>query len=150
MLRIVGAENEYIEDFVDTTELGALVGGQIFDDELQEILGYYWARWFPLTLRDIELMLVLMPTSRSADKMAFAFRYSKDTQLTLVEPSEIWVDIFNRGTPVTVEEAMTDKASVYNQALELVLFAIGNDASISGHIRELGSVAPSNRPAHEP
>lgn len=135
MLQIECTESEYVDDFADSDAIGALARGDVYDGK--QGVAFYFARWFAEELGDIELLIVFLPSQRSASQCSLAFRYSKDTQLRPVEPSSVWIDWSTFALPMSVQEATTFHAATYEHAIEIATLILHDDPAIREYVQEL-------------
>lgn len=137
MFTIYGAKSEYVDDFADTHEIGVLARGDVYDGERGVAL--YVARWFPERRTDIELLVVLLPTTESASRCSLAFRYSKNESLGLVDPSSIWIDWTPHALPISVHDGTTTYCESYDLALEVARLALSDHATIRDYVAEISA-----------
>lgn len=135
MLRIEGEESEYIDDFVDTRDVGELARGDIYEGE--KGVAFYKARWFSERRSEIELLVVLAPCALNGDHCSLSIRVGAN-KLELVEPSSIWIDWSPMALPITPHEANTYHLEARDRAIQIAAFVLENDRAIREYAQEIG------------
>jgi hypothetical protein len=101
-MRLANTESELTTEFADTTELGALARGDVFDGET--VLAYYFARWFPERTSDLEMLVVLVT---SPNHISVGFGASPDGTLRFTD--DLWMD----WSPLAIHSSVSEATATY-------------------------------------
>ncbi len=137
MLAIEGAENEYVDDFADTVEVGVWARGDVYDGNVG--VAFYVARWFPERRSEIELLVVLLPLQPSGSQCSLALRYSGMGPFRVVDPQSIWMDWTPHAIPISAEEATTVYPQAHDRAIKVAQLVLAQDPAIREYAQELGT-----------
>jgi hypothetical protein len=132
MFRIEEGGSDYVDDFTDSCEIGALARGDIYEGERG--VAFYAARWFAEQQSEIELLVVLVPREANGSYHSLAFRYGSK-ELRLLEPSKIWIDWTPMALPIPPDEANTFHSGARDRAQLVAEFILVQDKAISEYAR---------------
>ena len=113
--------SEFTDEFADTSNLGALASGDVYDDD--QAIGYYYARWFPDQADSLELLVVL---ASNPQHIAVGFR---GWHLECVDADSLWVDWGAHALLTTAADALHTYPDVGRRARALAEFVLCNDAA---------------------
>jgi len=136
MLRIEEGGSDYVADFTDSCEIGAISRGDVYEGERG--VAFYVARWFAELQSEIELLVVLVPSEAIGSYHSLAFRYGSK-ELRLVDPSKIGIDWTPIALPIAPDEANTFHSSARDRAQLVAEFILVRDKAISEYARTFGA-----------
>jgi hypothetical protein len=124
-MRLASTESELTDEFADTSELGALARGDVFDGETA--IAYYFARWFPgIAARDLELLMVLVS---NPSPISVGFRVSTNGILRFAD--DLWMDWSAHSVVTTAAEAQTTFVELGQRARVVAEFVLDHDPALT-------------------
>jgi hypothetical protein len=108
-MTLANTESELTSEFADTSELGALARGDVFEDT--NCVAYYFARWFPERAGELDLLIVLVS---NPNHISIGFRVSTDGTVRFAD--DLWMDWSAHAIVTTATEAQTIYAALGQRA----------------------------------
>jgi hypothetical protein len=122
-MTLANTESERTDEFADTSELGALARGDVFEGA--NCVAYYIARWFPECASDLELLLVLVS---NPSHISIGFRVSPDGILRFAD--DLWMDWSAHSIVTTAIEVQTVHEALGQRARAIVEFVLLQDPAL--------------------